>query len=148
MNKGKDVFETMREIRLPPHLDVGEGYGKLTWSIRGIYEGYAGWFDANPASMYEIPVSTAYPELVRLAGGPSAVTRLAIRAIQAGNFVKALHLTNIALAADKRHRGALLIQLKALNSLWNSTTNRNERGWLQSSIRAIQNRLLTTAAIT
>jgi len=51
MNAGKDVYTLMREIHLPDHLIVGESYGKLTWSIRGIYEGYAGWCDLNPATM-------------------------------------------------------------------------------------------------
>ena len=32
----------MSEIKLPAALEVGESYGKLTWSIRGIYEGYVG----------------------------------------------------------------------------------------------------------
>ena len=48
MNAGKDVFTLMHEIKLPPELEVGEGYGNLIWSIRGIYEGYAGWFDLQP----------------------------------------------------------------------------------------------------
>jgi hypothetical protein len=26
----------MRDIKLPPDLDVGESYGKLSWSICGI----------------------------------------------------------------------------------------------------------------
>ncbi|HTG13895.1 MAG TPA: MBL fold metallo-hydrolase, partial [Blastocatellia bacterium] len=50
MNAGKDVYTLMREIKLPPALEVGESYGKLSWSIRGIYEGYIGWFDLNPAT--------------------------------------------------------------------------------------------------
>ena len=50
MNEGKDVHTLMREVRLPPELDVGESYGKLSWSVRGIYEGYAGWFDLDPAA--------------------------------------------------------------------------------------------------
>ena len=45
MNDGKDVFTLMREIKLPAELDVGETYGKVSWSVRGIYEGYVGWFD-------------------------------------------------------------------------------------------------------
>src|SRR5713226_5952510 len=52
MNAGKDVYTLMREIKLPSNLNVGESYGKLIWSIRGIYEGYVGWFDLNPATMY------------------------------------------------------------------------------------------------
>ena len=69
MNDGKDVFTLMREIKLPSELNVGEAYGKVDWSIRGIYEGYVGWFDLNPASMYSQPPTVAEPELVRMAGG-------------------------------------------------------------------------------
>ena len=34
----------MREIRLPEHLDLGEAYGRVDWSVRAIWETYAGWF--------------------------------------------------------------------------------------------------------
>ena len=47
MNEGKDVFTLMREIRLPDELAVGEGYGKVSWGVRSIWEGYAGWFHAR-----------------------------------------------------------------------------------------------------
>ena len=69
MNEGKDVFTLMHEIKLPPELVVGEGYGNLIWSIRGIYEGYAGWFDLHPATMYDVPMSAVFPDLAKLAGG-------------------------------------------------------------------------------
>jgi alkyl sulfatase BDS1-like metallo-beta-lactamase superfamily hydrolase len=141
MNEGKDVFESMREIRLPPELDVGESYGKLSWSIRGIYEGYAGWFDTNPASMYDVPVSAVYPELVWLAGGPRAVTRLAVRAIIRGHLVKALHLTSMALAADGTHQATLQVRLTALKGLRAHSLNSNERGWLESCIQEIKDKL-------
>jgi alkyl sulfatase BDS1-like metallo-beta-lactamase superfamily hydrolase len=141
MNAGKDVFELMREIHLPPHLEMGEGYGKVTWSIRGIYEGYAGWFNTNPASMYEVPASAVYPDVVWLAGGPEAVTRLAIDANARGRPVEALHLTEMALAADAMHRPALIVRLNALESLREGCRNSNERGWLDSSIREVEEAL-------
>src|SRR5205814_8031650 len=90
MNEGKDVFTLMREIRLPPTLDVGESYGKLTWSVRGIYEGYAGWFDGNPSTMYGTPAA-AYGDVVALAGGADAVAARA-RALAADDPVRALSL--------------------------------------------------------
>src|SRR5207253_5484201 len=114
MNAGKDVYTLMREIKLPANLDVGESYGKLIWSIRGIYEGYVGWFDLNPATMYETPVSSVYPDVVKLAGGPEAVAALAIGRAEAGDAIAALHLTDIALAADPNHRKSLEARLKAL----------------------------------
>jgi len=141
MNEGKSVFELMSEIRLPPALEVGEGYGKLTWSIRGIYEGYAGWFDTDPATMYEVPASAAYPDIVNLAGGPRAVARLAFQALRRGEVVKALHLTNMALTGDGANQAALLVRRKALQSLREQSRNQNERGWLDSSLQTVQRRL-------
>ena len=38
MNAGKDVHTLMAEIELPPELDVGQGYGKVSWSLRAIWE--------------------------------------------------------------------------------------------------------------
>ncbi len=83
MNEGKDVFTLMHEIKLPPELVVGEGYGNLIWSIRGIYEGYAGWFDLQPATMYDVPMAAVFPDLAKLAGGAEPVTKLAAQYVEA-----------------------------------------------------------------
>ncbi len=141
MNAGKDVWTLMNEIKLPPDLDVGEGYGKLSWSVRGIYEGYVGWFDLNPATMYEKPASSVYPDLVKLAGGPDAVAKLAMERAQAGEAVEALQLSDVALVADASHRAALQAKLKALETLLARCRNSNERGWLEFSIKQIKSKL-------
>lgn len=73
MNEGKDVYTLMREIELPEYMDIPEGYGKLAWSVRGIYEGYMGWFDGNPTNLYSSSPTDTYPEMVEMAGGVSAV---------------------------------------------------------------------------
>ena len=96
MNEGKDVFTLMHEIKLPPSFVVGEGYGNLIWSIRGIYEGYAGWFDMLPATMYDVPMAAVFPDLAKLAGGAEPVTKLASQYVEAGRLVEALHLTEVA----------------------------------------------------
>ena len=103
MNAGKGVWTLMNEIKLPPDLDVGEGYGKLSWSVRGIYEGYVGWFDLNPATMYEKPASSVYPDVVKLAGGAGrrGQTRDGTRAGGTGRRG----------AASERHRAQLLIRI-------------------------------------
>src|SRR6185436_1939711 len=141
MNTGKDVYTLMREIKLPPSLDVGESYGKLSWSIRGIYEGYVGWFDLNPVTMYETPAASVYPDLVKLAGGPDAVAALAIERANGGDAVGALHLTDIALAADAKHRKSLEARLQALEILRGRCKNTNERGWLDYGIKTTKARL-------
>jgi len=140
MDAGKDVYTLMREIKLPPSLEVGESYGKLTWSIRGIYEGYVGWFDTNPTTMYETPAPAVYSDIVKLAGGPDAVAALAIERAQI-DPVAALHLTDVALAADPNHRKSLEARLKALEILRSGCKNTNERGWLDYGIKATTARL-------
>ncbi|MGH8236252.1 MAG: MBL fold metallo-hydrolase [Steroidobacteraceae bacterium] len=135
MNEGKGVFTLMHEIKLPPELRVGEGYGNLIWSIRGIYEGYAGWFDLQPATMYDVPMAAVFPDLAKLAGGAEAVTKLAAQHVEGGRYAEALHLTEVALASDPKFRPALETRLEALESLRAKSKNSNERGWLDYHIR-------------
>jgi alkyl sulfatase BDS1-like metallo-beta-lactamase superfamily hydrolase len=141
MNAGKDVFTLMREIRLPSNLDVGESYGRVSWSVRGIFEGYAGWFDMNPATMYDLPPTTADADLVRMAGGAAAVVKLAGDRVKEGREVEALRLTDAALAAEPESQAALEVRVKALQGLIARCKNSNERGWLESNLAAANRKL-------
>jgi alkyl sulfatase BDS1-like metallo-beta-lactamase superfamily hydrolase len=141
MNAGKDVYTLMNEIHLPPALSVPEQAGKVNWSVRGVYEGYAGWFDMKPETMYETPVTAVYGDLVRLVGGPEGITKLALERIQNGKAVEALHLTSIVLASDARNRGALEARLKALERLQAESENHPEMGWLDYFVKDINEKL-------
>jgi alkyl sulfatase BDS1-like metallo-beta-lactamase superfamily hydrolase len=139
MNEGKDIVTLMRDIKLPPELAIGESYGRLTWSIRGIYEGYVGWFDGNVSTMFG-PPSQAYGEMVKLAGGVDAVAARAA-GLAATEPLNALYLTDMALAVDGNHRGALQARIQALKTLDAASNNSNERGWLAAGIREAERRL-------
>lgn len=143
MNQGKDVHTLMQEVRLPSDLDIGESYGRISWSVRGIYEGYMGWFDGNPASMFSTPVDSAYPDLVQLAGGASAVAALAEAQIDAGDYELALHSADIALSAEPDNRRALEARLAAFEALLATSDNSNEIGWLRHGVRETQAALET-----
>lgn len=141
MNAGKDAFTLMREIKLPEELDVGESYGNLPWSIRGIYEGYAGWFDMNPATMYDVPMTDVLPDVIKLAGGASAIAKLADAKVAAGKYAEALRLTEAALTAEPANADALKVRLQALEQLKTVSKNSNERGWLDYSIRTTKQQM-------
>ena len=141
MNSGKDVYTLMREIKLPASFDLSESFGKVSWSVRGIYDGYAGWFDMNPSTMYELPPSSVYPDLVKLAGGPEPLVRLALEKLEAGKPVEVLHLTDVVLAYDQNNNAALGARLKALDYLRERTENYVESGWLDYGIRKAKEKL-------
>jgi alkyl sulfatase BDS1-like metallo-beta-lactamase superfamily hydrolase len=132
MNEGKDVWTLMREIELPPELEVGEGYGKVSWSVRAIWENYAGWFHHHSTTeLYPLPAWTVHPDLVELAGGADAVAKRAREKLQAGAPVEAIQLAEVALAVAPLHRGALEASLAAHERL----EAESENFWLTSWIR-------------
>ena len=109
--------------------------------VRGIYEGYAGWFDGNPSSMYATPASTVYGTLVDMSGGADVVADRADKMIKIGEFVKALHLADIALDADPQNKAGLRARVTALEALKERSRNSMERGWLRYGIQMTNNRL-------
>ena len=131
----------MREVKLPSELDLGEGYGTLAWSVRGIYEGYAGWFDGNPATMFATPPAAVYPDLVRLAGGASAVAAAAQKLLGEKKLVEALHLADAALSVEPANRIALEVRLSAFQQLLKQSRNSNERGWLNFGIQETRRKM-------
>jgi alkyl sulfatase BDS1-like metallo-beta-lactamase superfamily hydrolase len=135
MNQGRDVFSLMREIKLPAELDVGEAYGWVSWSVRGIYEGYMGWFDGDPVNMYAQSPQSIYADLVELAGGAENVVALAKETLDGGNAVKALLLIEAALDAEPDNRAVQTMRLQILMALRKASGNLNESGWLNHGIK-------------
>jgi len=138
MNAGRDVWAVMQEIVLPPELEVGQGYGKLTWSARAIWETYQGWFHGRATSeLYPAAPGSSHAELVALAGGPDAVARAALAKVGSAP-VAALHLAEAALAAAPSHRGAIDASLAAHRSLLRDSVNFWETRWLEAEIRRLE----------
>ncbi len=139
MNEGKDVFTLMKEIKLPPELEVGEGYGKIPWSIRAIWENYVGWFHHHSTTeLYPVPPWSVHSDLCELAGGPDVLAEAAQKKLAAGHPVEAIHLAEVAQAADPVHAGAAKASLQAHRTLLEGTTNFWETRWLEKEIQKLQ----------
>lgn len=135
INAGKDVYTLMKEIKLPDKFNIGQYYGKVEWTVRGIYQEYTGWFDENPATMYSEPVSSIYSDITELASVEALNTR-AEKLLNEKEYVKVLHLTGIVLKADTKNKTASEIRKKALEALKSGTRNYIERIWLDYGIRS------------
>lgn len=142
MNSGKDLHTLMREIRLPPELEVGQGYGKVSWSVRAIWETYSGWFHHHSTTeLYDVPPWSVHPDLVALAGGAGAVAERARARLDAGEPLAAIHLAEIALDADSGHRGALEVSLLAHEMLETESENFWLTSWLRRQCKTLRERL-------
>lgn len=140
MNAGKDVHTLMREIKLPPELTIGEGHGKVSWAVRSIWEEYSGWFHYDSTtSLYGVPRSSIYADLAELAGGAGAIAARARQKLTAGQPLEALHLLDIALAAERTNREALAVKKEALEALLRASggVNLSEVMWLKAEIAGL-----------
>jgi alkyl sulfatase BDS1-like metallo-beta-lactamase superfamily hydrolase len=132
MNEHKDIHTLMKEIELPPELEVGEGYGKVSWSVRAIWETYAGWFHhRSTTELYSEPASAIHPDLVEMAGGADVVAERAAKKLASGEAVAAIQLAEIALSVNPLQRGALEVSLAAHEALDAESVN----FWLSSWLR-------------
>ncbi len=144
MNEGRDVWTLMREIELPPELEVGQGYGKVSWSVRAIWESYAGWFHhRSTTELYPVPPWCVHPDLVELAGGPDAVAKRARAKLDADAPLEAIHLAEVALAAAPDHRGALEASLAAHERLEAESENFWLTSWIRKQIATLRGALQT-----
>jgi alkyl sulfatase BDS1-like metallo-beta-lactamase superfamily hydrolase len=110
MNKGLTGPEIAEEIVLPPALEKSWSthgyYGSLSHNVKAIYQRYLGWFDGNPAHLWEhVPVERA-KRYARLAGGVDALVSNAREAFDAGDFRWAAEVANHAVFAEPGHAGA------------------------------------------
>lgn len=134
MNAGVDVHTLMREIHLPAELDVGEGYGKVSWNVRAIWENYAGWFHhRSTTELCATPFLEVAPDVVKAAGA-GALVLAAKQRLSDGGAVEAIHLTDLVLAADPDNQDAKRVAADAHTTLLSQATNFWERAWLKRRI--------------
>ena len=138
MNAGTDVWELMRTVTVPDHLDVGEGYGKTPWNVRAIWENYAGWFHhRSTTELYGVHPLAVAADVVAAAGA-DALVAAARRHLDDGRPVEALQLTDLVLAAEPGAAGATDVAIAAHRALAGATTNFWESAWLRRATAKLE----------
>jgi alkyl sulfatase BDS1-like metallo-beta-lactamase superfamily hydrolase len=104
LNKGFNGPEIAEQMLLPPALDQAWNargyYGSVNHNVKAIYQRYVGWFDGNPAHLWEhIPVERA-KRYVDLAGGLDKIVEQGQAAFDKGDFRWAAEILNHAVFAN------------------------------------------------
>jgi alkyl sulfatase BDS1-like metallo-beta-lactamase superfamily hydrolase len=128
----------MQEIRIPAECEIGEGYGKVSWGVRAIWENYAGWFHhQSTTELYSVPVDAVYQDIIELAGIDSLVAR-ARELHGKGSAEKALHLLDIVLACDPAHDDALALAIEVHEGLLKRADNFWLNGWIENQLKLLR----------
>lgn len=131
MNAGKDVRTLMREIELPADCDVGQGYGKVDWDVRAVWENYSGWFHhESTTELYAVGFDAVAADVVELAGAAALVDRARAH-LDAGRPLEAIHLAELL---PDGHGGAREVLREAHERLLAHSANFWERAWLRRQI--------------
>lgn len=137
INDGEDLAEIMRTVELPDSLYVGQGYGRVTWAVRAIWESQVGWFrQRSTLELYPPDDTVVLRALAALAGGGNVV-RQARRALDAGEPLTAIGLAEAALLADPTQSMAADVRRDAHRMLLDDDHAKDNfwlSGWLESQL--------------
>lgn len=104
LNNGANGMEIAEAMTLPPALEAAwhaRGYyGSVSHNVKAIYQRYMGWFDGNPASLWQHPPQAAATRYVEVIGGQQAVLDKARSYAETGDLRFAAELLNHAVFAD------------------------------------------------
>lgn len=121
LNLGMTALEIAERIELPPALvrawHTHGYYGSVSHNTKAVYQKYMGWFDGNPAHLWEHPPVEAARRYVDFMGGADEVVRRARTSFEEGDFRWVVQVVNHVLFSQPDHAAARGLQADALEQL-------------------------------
>ena len=133
LNRGMTGNEIAEALRLPPALErawhTHGYYGSVSHNVKAIYQRYLGWFDGNPAHLWEHPPVELARRYVEAFGGTSAVVALAEGYVGKGDLRFAATLLNHAVFADPGDSAARRLLAQVYTRLGHGAENATWRNF-------------------
>ncbi|MHB1132171.1 MAG: alkyl sulfatase dimerization domain-containing protein [Chloroflexota bacterium] len=121
MNRGLTPDQLVEQVQLPERLrnlpQLQDFYGKVAWTVCGIYCGYLGWFDGNPTNLGSLPVKARAEKQIALACGAAEVLAAANKAMESEDEQWAAELCDMLLNAEQLVPEAKALKAQALTIL-------------------------------
>jgi alkyl sulfatase BDS1-like metallo-beta-lactamase superfamily hydrolase len=133
INKGLTGREIAEELELPPELasewHCRGYYGSLSHNVKAVYQLYMGWFDGNPAHLWEHPPVESARRYVEFMGGAERVLELAQKSFEAGDYRWVAEVVNHVVFAEPENQAARELQAEALEQLGYGAENATWRNF-------------------
>ena len=135
-NLGKTPDELVEEFEYPPffleHYDLQEKYGKVSWSIRNVYNGYLGFFDGRAVNLEPLSDKKRAVYIFELIGSKERLIEEINKANNLSNYQWAAELSDIGLLNFPNDKDIKNLYSKSLENLSLIETNPIARNYYLS----------------
>ncbi|WP_405496016.1 alkyl/aryl-sulfatase [Nocardia sp. NBC_00511] len=143
LNQGYVGAEIAEMIELPPALTevwhTHGYYGSVSHNVKAIYQRYMGWFDGNPAHLWEHPPVEGAKRHVEFMGGADEVLRRAREYFDRGDYRWVVQVVNYVIFADPDNKAAKELQADAFEQLAFGAENAPWRNFFLSGAYELRN---------
>lgn len=148
INKGLTGREIAEELQLPPELasewHCRGYYGSVSHNVKAVYQRYMGWFDGNPAHLWEHPPVEAAQRYVKFMGGPERVLEQACQSFEEGDYRWVAEVVNHLVFAHPDNEAARELQADALEQLGYGAENATWRNFYLAGADELRNGITGT----
>ena len=133
LNQGFVGSEIAETLQLPPAIagawHARGYYGSVSHNVKAIYQRYMGWFDGNPAHLWEHPPVPNAQRHVEFMGGSEEVLRKAHIAFEEGDYRWVAQVVNYVIFADPANEAAKTLQASCFEQLGYGAENATWRNF-------------------
>ncbi|MFC7987648.1 alkyl/aryl-sulfatase [Streptomyces sp. NPDC057336] len=152
INKGWTGIEIAEHLKLPPALENAWNthgyYGSVSHNLKAIYQRYMGWFDGNPAHLWQHPPVEAGKRYVRFMGGADAVVAKARDSFEAGDYRWAAEVLSHVVFAQPDHTAARELLADTFEQLGYGAENGTWRNFYLSGTTELRHGRFGTPTVT
>jgi alkyl sulfatase BDS1-like metallo-beta-lactamase superfamily hydrolase len=121
LNQDYTGSEIAEQFELPPALErawhTHGYYGSVSHNVKAIYQRYLGWYDGNPARLWQHPPEEAAKRYVEFMGGADAVVERARESFDSGDLRWAAQVLDHVVFAEPGHAGGRALLADTLERL-------------------------------
>ncbi|WP_371590806.1 MULTISPECIES: alkyl/aryl-sulfatase [unclassified Streptomyces] len=152
INKGWTGIEIAEHLELPPALENAWNthgyYGSVSHNLKAIYQRYMGWFDGNPAHLWQHPPVEAGRRYVEFMGGADAVVDKAHGSFDEGDYRWAAEVLSHVVFAEPDHAAARELLADTLEQLGYGAENGTWRNFYLSGTTELRAGQFGTPTVT
>lgn len=152
LNQGLTGPEIAERMQVPPALErawhTHGYYGSVSHNTKAIYQRYLGWFDGNPAHLWEHPPVESATRYVQFMGGADEVLRRARQSYADGDYRWVAQVLGHVVFADPDNAEARELQADAFEQLGYGSENGTWRNFYLTGAHELRHGPLGTPAAT